>query len=209
MKTSCSPPSQRRAQAWRPRLRRQSGAAAIEVALLAGIFFMVVFGVIEAARMLYIFNTVQESTRRAAAAAALVSHRDTQALERIRQHAVFRASPGKLVFGAPVSDRNIRIDYLALAGSGGAAPVLTPIPEASLPLCPRENRRVCLLNPHASNCIRFVRARVCADDGDAACNPLAHVAVVPLLRFPLTLPRATTITPVESLGSQPEGTPCL
>ncbi|MEH6436006.1 TadE/TadG family type IV pilus assembly protein [Massilia sp. DD77] len=202
------PGADRKARAWRPR-NRESGVAAIEVALLAGVFLLFVFGVIEIARMMYIVNTLQESTRRAAAAASLVSHRDTGALDRIRQQAVFRDSPGNLIFGAPVTDRNIRIDYLALASRGGSAPVLSPIPTASLPTCPRENRRICLLNPHAANCIRFVRVRVCENNEEDACHPVEYLSMMPFLALPVGLPRATTITMVESLGSQPEGTPCL
>ncbi|MBQ5947021.1 TadE/TadG family type IV pilus assembly protein [Massilia sp. ST3] len=198
----------RQARPWRPRTR-ESGVAAVEVALLAGVFLLFVFGVIEIARMMYIVNTLQESTRRAAAAASFVSHRDTGALDRIRQKAVFRDSPGYLIFGAPVTDRNIRIDYLALPSNGGAAPLLTPIPTALLPTCPRENRRVCLLNPNAANCIRFVRVQVCENNEEIACNPVDYLSMVPFVALPVGLPKATTITMVESLGSQPEGTPCL
>lgn len=191
------------------RRAKQRGAAAVEVAILALIFFMLVFGIIEVARLMYMFNTLQESTRRAATAAAFVSHRDGAALARIRQAAVFRDAPGGLAFGAPITDRNIRIDYLALVRSSGPAPVLTPIPDASLPACPLANRRLCMNDPNAGSCIRFVRVRVCADDGDSACNPVPYQSVAPLVAFPLKLPTATTISLVESLGSQPEGTPCL
>jgi len=186
--------------------RHQSGVAAIEFALLAIVFFMVVFGVIEIARAMYIFNTVQESTRRAASAASLVSHRDTSALDRIRQNAVFRTSPGHLIFGAPVSDQSVRIDYLALVRAGNAL-VLTEIPEGSLPTCPRENRRICMNNPNAANCIRFVRARICDEGSD--CTPVRYTPIIPLLSLTVGIPRSTTIHVVESFGSMPEGTPCL
>ena len=193
---------------WRHRAR-QSGVAAVEVALLSLIFFMLVLGIIEVSRALYMFNTLHESTRRAAAAAALTSHRDLNALDRIRQDAVFRTSAGGLPFGAPITDRNIRIDYLALVRNGASAPVLTPIPLGSLPTCPRANRLACLANPNASNCIRFVRVRVCADQGGSDCSAVPYQSIAPLIPMPVSLPRATTITMVESFGSQPEGTPCV
>ena len=186
--------------------RHQRGVAAIEVALLALVFFMVVFGVIETARMMYVFNTVQESTRRAASGASLVSHRDTTALNRIRQNAVFRTSPGSLVFGAPVSDQSVRIDYMALVRDGSSL-TLTEIPEGSLPTCPRENRRVCMNNPNAANCIRFVRARICEEGTN--CSPVRYTPIIPLLSMTVDIPRSTTIHVVESFGSMPEGTPCL
>lgn len=186
--------------------RYQGGVAAIEFALLALVFFMVVFGAVETARMMYIFNTVQESTRRAASAASRVSHRDSSALERIRQDAVLRTSPGNLVFGAPVSDQNVRIDYLALVRNGNDL-VLTEIPESSLPTCPRQNRMICMNNPNAANCIRFVRARICEEGSN--CNPVRYTPIIPLLSWTVDVPRSTTIHVVESLGSLPEGTPCL
>ncbi len=190
-------------------IARQAGVAAVEFSLLAMVFFVVVFGVIEIARLMYMLNTLYDSTRRAAKEAALVSFRDNDELMRIRQRALFRDGPGFLPFGAPVSDRNVRIDYLALVRVGNAAPVMTPIPDASLPTCPRENRRICMSNPNASNCIRFVRVRICADDGATECNLAPYVSIAPLIPMPNRLPRATTINVVESLGSMPEGTPCL
>lgn len=187
----------------------QSGLAAIEFALLAPVFFLMVFAVIEFARYMYIVNTVQESTRRAASAASLVSHRDTDALARIRQAAVFRSNPGELPFGDPVTDRSVRISYLALIRDSGGSLSLSPIAESSLPLCPRENRRVCMNNPNAPNCIRFVQAQICADDASSECNPVRYSMLVPLFQLAVDIPRATTINVVESLGSMPEGTPCL
>jgi len=188
---------------------RQSGVAAVEFSLLAMVFFLVVFGAIEVARLMYMVNTLYDSTRRAAKEAALVSHRNEDELSRIRQRALFRNTPGLLPFGAPISDRNVRIDYLALVRVGNAAPVMTPIPSTSLPFCPRENRRICLLNPNASNCMRFVRVRICADVGTSACNQAPYTSIAPFIPMPNRLPRATTINVIESLGSLPEGTPCL
>jgi len=48
------------------RLRNQTGAAAVEFAFVAIIFFTLFFGVVEIARAMYISNTLQEVTRRAA-----------------------------------------------------------------------------------------------------------------------------------------------
>lgn len=188
-------------------MRRQTGVAAVEVAMLAGLFFALLVGVLEAARLMYLYNSGQEATRHAAAAAALVSHRDAAGLARIRQDAVLRRSPGPLVFGEPVTDASVRIDYLALVRDAAGGLRMTPIPDAALPLCPRENRRVCTNHPNASNCIRFVRARICAAGAD--CRNLQYRPLFGLLPFTPELPHATTIAVAESLGSMPEGTPCL
>jgi hypothetical protein len=194
------------ARAWRnPSF--QKGVAAVEVALLAIVFFLVVFGAIEIIRVVYLNNTLYDATRRAAKAASLVNHQDSTGLDRIREHAVLRRSPGLLPFGMPVTDRHIRIDYLALTRSGAAAPALSPIPDGSLPSC-LENRRICLANPNAGNCIRFVRVRVCSDDGSGACNPVPYEPLIPLIPMPINLPAATSINVVESFGSVSEGLPC-
>lgn len=192
-----------------PGWRRQAGVAAVEVAVLMFAYLVIVFTIIEMARAMFIYQTVQEATRYAARAAAATSHRDTAALERIRQRAVLRDSPGELVLGRPLTDRNVRIDYLALLRSADGSMTLEPISPSSLPTCPRQNREICMENPNASNCIRFVRARICAEDGGADCNPVRYENLVKLITWELPIPTAQTLRPVESFGSMPEGTPCL
>lgn len=192
---------------YRPyRFRFQAGTAAIEFALLAIIFFTIIFGIIEVARALYMFNTLQEVTRRAASAAATTSHIDTSSLSKIRQDAIFRDSPGALMFGAPVTDQNIRIDYWALERQPDGSMTRTRIADGALPADSRQNQENCTRNPNAVNCIRLVRASICADDGAAECTPLTYLPLVSLIPFRMPLPRATTITVVESLGNMP-GTP--
>lgn len=193
----------------RPLKRFQNGTAAVEFAVLAIVFFSIVFGVLEFARAMYVFGTVQEVTRRAAAEAAVTSHRDTAALNRIRQNSIFRDSPGDLLFGWPITDRNVRIDYMALTRQSDGSMSMSAISDGEVPACPRRNREICLDNPNAPNCIRFVRARVCADDGATACTPVNYRTFFPLIPLPVKVPRATTISVVESFGSMPEGTPCL
>ena len=45
---------------------RQRGVAAVEFALVVIIFLTLLFGIIELARSMYVFNTLKEVTRRAA-----------------------------------------------------------------------------------------------------------------------------------------------
>lgn len=185
----------------------QSGVTAIEVALLAAVFFTVVFGAIEIIRIVYINNTMFDASRRAARAAALVGADDLGSLAQIRNKAIFRTTAGELPFGMPVSTEHIRIDYLALVRNGSADPVLTPIADNALPSC-LANRRICLANPNAANCIRFVRVRFCATDGNAACTPIPYQTLVPLIPMPIDLPSATSINVVESFGTTTAGVPC-
>ena len=179
---------------------RHSGVAAIEFALLAVIFFTFIFGIIEVSRLLYVFNTLQEVTRHAAASAANVYPKDTPAIMTLKQEAIFRTSPGELVLAPPVSDKHIRLEYLAYD--------LTVIPESSWPVDAAKNRQICTGNPHASNCIRFVQAQVCDPDTSGPCNAVKSNAVFPLVNVRPILHKATTITPVESLGYVQGTPPC-
>lgn len=55
----------------RPAGTLQRGAAAVEFALVASAFFMLLFGVIELARLMYLWNAAAEATRLGARTAAV------------------------------------------------------------------------------------------------------------------------------------------
>jgi hypothetical protein len=171
---------------------RESGVAAIEFALLAFTFFTFVFGIMEVSRLLFVYNTLQEVTRRAAAAAVNVYPSDTTAIAKLKQDAVFRNSPGGLLLAPPVTDQHVRLDYLRFD--------LSVIPEGSRPASAASNRAICMANPHASNCIRFVQASVCDPASARVCNAVKSDIVFPIVDLGVLLHKATTIAPVESLG---------
>ena len=177
---------------------RQAGTVAVEFSLVAIIFFTVVFATLELARVEYLLNTLEEVTRRAAIAAVNVDYRDTTALQKVKSNAVFRASPGPLALGAPVTANNVTIDYLWLSKADWDLKHM-----GTLPACPAGNRSNCMTNPHADNCIRFVRARVCASmDGSGNCDRLPYKKVFPFLDLSgMRLPTAETIVPAGSLGA--------
>lgn len=177
----------------------QTGSAAVEFALVAVAFFMIVFGIIELARVMYMYNTLAEATRRAANAAANTDFRDNAALDRARQGAIFRTSPGALLVGDPISDQNIRIDYLYLARQGNGTLAMTPIPSGSMPSCPARNRQNCLANPYDISCIRLVRVRVC-ESATGACDRVPYQPLLPLIPLDFLLPSSTTIVNAETLG---------
>lgn len=178
----------------------QSGVAAVEFAIIAIVFFMFAFGIIEIARVMYVYNTLQESTRRAAAAAANVYPTDTAAIARLKEDAVFRTSPGQLFLGPPVSDNHIRIDYLAYD--------LSVIPTSALPSCASDNQQICMANPHSASCIHFVEVRVCDPSNTSTCVAAQSQAMFPLVSLPVPLPTAPTIVPVETLGYRQGVPPC-
>lgn len=188
--------------------RFQAGVVMVEFGLLVAVFLAMVFGIIEIARIMYIFNAVQEVTRRAASDAATSNFSDPYKTATIRWNAVFRTSAGELVFGSPVSDQNVRIDYLALTRQSNGSTTMTEIPTASLPSCPGRNRQICMSDPNASNCIRFVRARVCSTASGAQCDRLIYGSFTELVSLPVKIPSAPTIVPAESLGFLPGVGPC-
>lgn len=186
----------------RPQRGAQAGAFVIELALVILAFFTFMFCAIEVARVMYMWNTLQEVTRRAASAAASTSFSDVTAMNTLRQQAVFRSSPGTLVAGDPVTDAHVRIDYMALPRAADGTMTLSAIAPADLPTSPTRNHIACMANPNATNCIRFVRVRICAPGADpSVCDSIEYVPMLPLISFSsLRLPPSTTIMMAESLG---------
>lgn len=178
----------------------QAGTAAVEFAVTAVIFFLFVFGILEIARILYVFNTIQEVTRRAAAAAVHVYPTDAAAIASLKQNAVFRDSPGALLMAPPVTDSHVRIDYLAYD--------LSVIPTGALPSCAARNRQICMADPHSGSCVRFVQVRICDPGNASACVAVRSQGVFPLVSLPLPIPKATTIALVETLGYRQSMSPC-
>ena len=194
-----------------PAILRQHGTAAVEFALVAIVFLLLVFGVIETARLMFVFNTLQEVTRRAAAAAVHVYPHDDNGILRLKQQAVFRDSSGELMLASPVTDASIRIDYLALTRDAASkALAMTPISSENIPATAARNRQICMGNPNAANCIRFVKVSVCsaATVAGAQCLPPTTRMLVPLLEMRIPAHRATTIATVESFGYVPGTSPC-
>jgi hypothetical protein len=188
------------------RRTHQAGVAAVEFSIVVTVFLVLVFATLELARVEYLLNTLVEVTRRAAAGAANVSFKDTTALQRVQADAVFRNSAGPLALGDPVTAANVTIDYLSVSTSPLDFKHVT-----ELPSCPAQNRLNCVTDPHADNCIRFVRARVCASmDGTGNCQPLSYQSLFPFFDLSrMRIPIAETIVPAGSLGFTPtDSTPC-
>ena len=175
----------------------QTGSVAVEFSLIAIWFFMFLFGIMEIARLMYMYNTLAEVTRSAAKAASNINFQNTTALDNARRQAIFGSPSGGLVVGKPITDRNIRIDYMFLEKQANGT--LLPKSVTSLPSCPSQNRHNCLENPYSSSCIRLVRVRVCREDNDA-CDRVPYEPIFPLVPLDLSLPNSTTIVNAETLG---------
>ena len=184
----------------------QDGVAAIEFALVAMVFFLIVFGIIEFARAMYMFNTLPEVTRRAAHAAAGISFADGEALDLARKRAVFNESKGTLLLGEPITYQNIRIEYLYLPAKTSE---LQPVPAGAMPHCPTQNRINCASDPNGISCIRAVQVSICNTGGNGdACTAVTYRPLIPLIHLPLKLPISLTIVGADTLGYRAGDAPC-
>lgn len=182
---------------------RQSGAAAVEFALIIMVFLMFVFGIIEVARLMFAFNTLQESSRRAASAAATSGFGDSAQMDYIRRRAIFRTTAGFLPLIPEVTDQAIRIDYMWLQRSATGEFAMQPMPAASTPASAIENNANCMLDPYSATCVQLVRVRVCDPRNTAECTPINFKALTSIVPLDIPLPLATTIVRAQSLGYSP------
>lgn len=111
------------------RRRKQQGVAAVEFSVVGIVFFLLFFGMVEMSRAMYVINTLQEVTRRAAALATNTDFSNAAAMQAVRQRAIFRDSPGFLLFAQPVNDTHIIIDYMWIQRSGGVMTMVAIHPD--------------------------------------------------------------------------------
>ena len=168
---------------------RQQGTTAIEFALIAMIFLTLLLGIMEFGRVFYIWNSVQEVTRRAARE-AVVRDFNTD-LDVVRRAAVFQRGSGAayLPGGPEVSSVVVQINYL----NGNLAPA------SPMPLDPADNMSACNDVNRTSSCIQYVEACV-ANDGSCADSVTYHpmISLFPFLE--IDIPVSRVLMPAESLG---------
>lgn len=177
---------------------RQRGATAVEFSLISLFLFTLIFGIVELGRIMYVWNTVQEVTRRAAREAVVRNfNTDVSALQR---EAIFRSgtSTGTVVLpaAAEVSNAEIRITYLD-ASQVAVSPA---------PADPADNFSACADAGRITSCIRYVRAEVC---DVAGCAGVLYRPVVGFLLgasgidFRVRIPISPVVMPAESMGFAP------
>lgn len=171
----------------------QRGIAMVEFALIAPLFFLLLFGAIEFGRLLYLWNTVQEVTRHVARQAVVTDFTVTTAINTIKQAALFRTSPGALPGSGDVTDVTVRIRYL----NGAFGEVNTQS------LTPADNVANCAPSPPSANCIAFVE--VCVSENADCTTGVPFRPLVGYLFFlaDVRLPPSTVRMPAESLGYKP------
>lgn len=160
-----------------PSRARQRGVAAVEFALISVVFFTLLFGALEFARMLYVYNTLQEVTRRAAREMTV---RWTSEEAEAKSLALFGA--GALPGGAEITTDSIKIEYLAANGSTIAV----------LPSDPSDNLSACGDSARTASCIYSVRVSI---------KPVNYSPMLTLFSFlNLALPSSSVTMHAESMG---------
>ncbi|MES2151439.1 MAG: TadE/TadG family type IV pilus assembly protein [Pseudomonadota bacterium] len=167
---------------------RQRGVAAVEFALCSIVFLIAILGMFEMARVMYLWNTLTDTTRRIARAAAITNPAQSAA---ILQAALFNAD-GTLPMSVNITSASVTVRYL----NNDLGPV-DPMP------CPAQNQINCSVNSNATDCVRFVEARLCTG---IACEPLPYAPLflpAGLLPWQLNFPTFATVRPAGSLGFRP------
>ena len=100
---------------------RQRGLATVEFAIIGAAFFVVLFGVIEMSRALFVVNSLTEATRRGARMAAVCPVGDPQPAN----VAVFGNGGGRSALIAGLTTGNIQIKYLDAGGNALPNPTVT------------------------------------------------------------------------------------
>ena len=177
-----------------PARHRQCGVAAIEFAIIAILLFTLLFGIVEFGRLFYVFNSVQEVTRRGAREAVV---RWIDAIDDPAEiEELVLLGHTSLPGGGEITAANIKIEYLNPNGE-----IISP---ADLPGNPAENISECL--PSGDHCIAFVQVSIVRAPGGVACDPPQNsracytplIGLFPFLSIPI--PASTVTMPTESMG---------
>ena len=187
-----------------PRARPQRGAATVEFALLAIVFFMVLLGIMEFGRLMYVWNTTQEVTRHAAREAVV---RDfTSQTGAIKRESIFQGGTSgtvNLPAGVEITNATVRLVYLTVDAGGNRVAITA----GNIPADPADNISACndILRVTIS-CIKFVQACIAVDD--TCVNSIPYQPMVLLLAnlgidLAINIPASSVVMPAESLGFAP------
>ena len=159
---------------------KQQGVAAVEFALVALLFFTILLAIIEIGRMLFIFNTMQEITRRGARE-AVVRWKSTADQNAIKTIALF--NDVTMPANPEITAANITITYLQKDG-------VTEVTD--FPADPGDNLSACGDITRIPNCIYSVRVSITG----ATFTPM--MGLFDFLTMPL--PTSEVTMHAESLG---------
>lgn len=175
---------------------KQRGASAVEFGIIAMVFFMLFFGIIEFGRFFYLYNTVQEVTRCAAREGAVYWKSATDK-DRIQRICIFQNEDStgnvELIAGWEIQNIHVRLRYLNYPGATTEASPNPDSPEGNLSEC----------EATTPNCIRFVEASLWCTSGqncDTTTNRITYKPMFGLIPLRVNIPNSTVTMPAESLG---------
>lgn len=171
-------------------MKTQRGAALVEFAIIALLFFIILFGIIEFGRAWFTYNTLVEATRRGARVAA-VCPASTTGITQVKQVTVFNAPTGTLTTNTGLvglKETDVVVKYLnsslelspavvASDGSNGSPTSLASDIDEKY------------------DSIAFVRVQITGIDGN---NQIG--LIIPGLSLFVPVPPIVTTLPAESLG---------
>lgn len=182
--------------------KREVGATAVEFALISIFFFTLVLGIVELGRLMYVWNTVQEVTRRAAREAVVRDFDSAADVPALRRQAIFRAgSTGTVTLpgATEISNGEVRITYLDVN--------LTEV--VAFPDDPEDNLSACEDVARITSCIRYVRAEICTVSNGACTGEILYQPLIGFLfavagaDFRIGIPVSPVVMPAEGLGFVP------
>lgn len=162
-------------------MKTQRGAAMVEFAIIALLFFMILFAIIEFGRVFFTYNTLVEATRRGARIAA-VCPVSQQGITQVKEGVLFTASNGlssptaKGFLGLQVQD--VTVSYLN--SNMGTPPVAS------------DTSPIGSITDAKYDSIAFVRVEIAPS--------FQHTLVIPVIGSRFSVPAIQTTLPSESLG---------
>jgi Flp pilus assembly pilin Flp len=182
--------------------RSQRGVAAVEFALIAVVFFMILLGTMEFGRIMYIWNTAQEVTRHAAREAVVRDFTGAE-IAAIQRESIFKAGSSgavSLPAGVEIANTTVKISYLTVDAGGNRVAITA----GNMPADPADNISACGDAARMfTSCIRFVQACIAVDDTCASSIPYQPMVVMLGnlgINLAINIPASTVVMPAESLG---------
>ena len=152
------------------RLSRQKGMTTVEFAIIGMLFFIILFGIVEVGRALFVWNGLADITRRAARIAAVCPPDDVIVIRTAIYNAAENIGTSSMISGLDPS--HVTVLYLDST--------MTDLP-----------------NPLTTDfeAVKYVQASI-----DTSDNGYKHRMLIPTFNINLTPPNFATTVPAESLG---------
>jgi hypothetical protein len=181
------------------RRRVQRGITAIEVALTLPFALAFLFGIMEMARAMYMWNTLTQISRSYAHGLAVTDFNDAGALAAARTRATFGNADGSFPLSGAINGSHFQVRYLRADGSTEVS---------ALPECPPQNIVNCTRDPEGASCIRFVQVRLCQPGSGSSCDRVPYDLWLPTFLpdvslSALSFPSFATLVPVDGFGHIP------